>query len=51
MRLLGAAAVVTGVGPVVAQAIVRLGVDLGQVTVLGDLKAGVARALAQQRRG
>ncbi|MBZ5713589.1 PAS domain-containing protein [Nannocystis pusilla] len=53
VRLLGAAAVVTGVGPVVAQAIVRLGVDLGQVTVLGDLKAGVAHALAtaQQRRG
>lgn len=46
VRLLGAAAVVTGVGPVVAQAIVRLGVDLGQVTVLGDLKAGVAHALA-----
>lgn len=46
VRLLGAAAVVTGVGTTVAQAIVRLGVDFGQVTVLGDLKAGVAHALA-----
>ncbi|WAS92805.1 PAS domain-containing protein [Nannocystis punicea] len=46
VRLLGAAAVVTGVGSTVAQAIVRLGVDFGQVTVLGDLKAGVAHALA-----
>lgn len=51
VRLLGANAVVTGVGPVVAQAIVRLGVDFGQAVVLGDLKAGVAHALNTQRRG
>lgn len=50
VRLLGAAAVVTGVGPTVAQAIVRLGVDFGQVVVLGDLKAGVAHALASAHK-
>jgi rsbT co-antagonist protein RsbR len=50
VRLLGAAPVVTGVTPTVAQAIVSLGVDFGQVVVLGDLKAGVAHALANQGR-
>jgi rsbT co-antagonist protein RsbR len=45
VRLLGAEAVLTGVNPAVAQAIVTLGVDLRDIVALADLKAGVAYAL------
>ncbi len=46
IRLLGAEAIVTGVRPGVAQLLVDLGTDLGGLVVLGDLKAGIAHAIA-----
>ncbi len=46
IRLLGAEAIVTGVRPGVAQLLVNLGTDLAGLVVLGDLKAGIAHALA-----
>lgn len=46
IRLLGAEAVVTGVRAGVAQTLVDLGTDLGGIVVLGDLKAGIAHAIA-----
>ena len=49
IRLLGAEAIVTGVRPSVAQTLVALGTELGDLLVLGDLKAGIRHALA--RRG
>lgn len=45
IRLLGAEAVLTGVRPGVAQILVGLGADLGDLVVLGDLKAGIRHAL------
>jgi len=45
IRLLGAEAIVTGVRPGVAQTLVALGTDLGDLVVLGDLKAGIRHAL------
>jgi rsbT co-antagonist protein RsbR len=48
IRLLGAEAVVTGVRPEVAQAMLTAGAELGDVVVLGDLKAGVAHALRRR---
>ena len=46
IRLLGAEAIVTGVRPGVAQLLVNLGTDLAGIVVLGDLKAGIAHAIA-----
>ena len=46
IRLLGAEAIVTGVRAGVAQTLVDLGTDLGGIVVLGDLKAGIAHAIA-----
>jgi rsbT co-antagonist protein RsbR len=43
-RLLGAEVVLTGIRPEVAQALVSLGVDLGQVVTRRDLQSGVAFA-------
>lgn len=54
-RLLGAQAVVVGIGPAIAQTIVQGGVDLGGAVTLADLKSGLEYALAQRglfiRRG
>ncbi|HEY1013406.1 MAG TPA: GAF domain-containing protein, partial [Herpetosiphonaceae bacterium] len=44
-QLLGAQCVVVGIRPEVAQTIVGLGVDLGQVATLADLQEGVRYAL------
>ena len=43
-RLMGAAAIVTGVSPEVAQTLVGLGIDLGAVTTVADLQGGIEEA-------
>jgi rsbT co-antagonist protein RsbR len=43
--LLGARCVLAGISPVVAQTMVRIGVDLGDIVTSGDLGGGVAYAL------
>lgn len=48
--LLGATAVLTGVRPGVARMLVDLGAELGDLVVLGDLKAGIQHALQRPRR-
>lgn len=45
LRLLGSAAILTGIRPEVAQALIGLDVRLADVTTLGTLQAGIARAL------
>jgi rsbT co-antagonist protein RsbR len=49
-RLMGARIILVGVSPVMAQAIVEMGLDLGEVATLGDLESGVAHALRMQGR-
>lgn len=44
-RLLGSRTVLTGIRPDVAQTIVALGVDLGDIATLADLRAGISYAL------
>jgi anti-anti-sigma regulatory factor/HAMP domain-containing protein len=46
LRLLGARAVITGIRPEVAQALVGLGVDLSAIVTRGSLQAGIAYAQA-----
>ena len=48
-RLLGAQVILTGVGPVVAQTLVGLGVDLTGVVTLSTLQSGIAYALNGRR--
>jgi rsbT co-antagonist protein RsbR len=48
--LLGAEAVLTGVRPTVARTLIELGAELGGLVVLGDLKAGIAHAIARTTR-
>lgn len=43
-RLMGATAIITGVSPEVAQTLVGLGIDLGNVTTLAELQDGVDEA-------
>jgi anti-anti-sigma regulatory factor len=45
LRLLGTQAVLTGIRPEVAQAMVGLGADLGGITTKGTLQSGIAYAL------
>lgn len=47
VKLLGAEAILTGVGPHVARTLVTLGVDLGDLVTLGDLHSGVRHALTR----
>jgi rsbT co-antagonist protein RsbR len=43
-RLLGAAIIVTGLSPAIAQTLVTIGVDLGKMTTVGDLQGGIEEA-------
>jgi len=43
-RLLGAAVIVTGLSPEIAQTLVRIGVDLTKMTTVGDLQGGIEQA-------
>ena len=47
LRLVGAQTVITGISPHAAKTIVRLGVDLSQMTTQNQLAAGLDLALAQ----
>lgn len=49
VKLLGADAILTGVGPTVAQTLVDLDVDLRGLVTLGDLHSGVRHALDRLR--
>jgi rsbT co-antagonist protein RsbR len=43
-RLMGAAVIVTGLSPDVAQSLVALGIDLGKLNTVGDLQGGMEEA-------
>ncbi len=43
-RLMGAIVIVAGVSPEIAQTMVTLGIDLGRMTTVGDLRSGIERA-------
>ncbi len=47
-RLLGAEMVITGIGPLVAQELVALNVDLAAVVIRGTLESGIAWAMRSQ---
>lgn len=49
VQLLGAEVVITGIRPDVAQALVRLGIDLGRIVTQGSLASGIAYALRRKR--
>lgn len=49
VRLLGTQAIVTGINPIIAQTLVQLGVDLGQLTTKATLHAGLKQALRARR--
>ncbi|HZF52716.1 MAG TPA: PAS domain-containing protein [Polyangiaceae bacterium] len=47
-RLLGAQCILVGISPAIAQALVTLDIDLGELVVRGDLLAGVRYALSHR---
>jgi PAS domain S-box-containing protein len=49
VRLLGAQAVLTGIQPQVAQALVQMGVDLGGIVTRNTLQSAIAYALDRER--
>jgi rsbT co-antagonist protein RsbR len=49
VRLLGAEVILTGIQPQIAQTLVQLGVDLGNITTRGSLQAGITAALQHRR--
>lgn len=51
VRLLGAEVVLTGIRPGVAQTLVGLGVELGELVTRKDLRSGVEYALSRLRAG
>lgn len=48
VRMLGAQVIITGIRPEVAQTLVALRIDLGQIVTLSTLQSGVAEAVARQ---
>lgn len=50
-KMLGAEVILTGVSPYNAQALVKLGVDLSQVTTKGSLEAGLKLAIERTNSG
>jgi rsbT co-antagonist protein RsbR len=48
VKLLGAQIVLVGIGAEIAQTIVQLGVDLGDITTRSNLQSGIEYALAHQ---
>ena len=42
--MLGAAVIVTGLSPEIAQTLVRIGVNLGKMHTVGDLQGGIEEA-------
>ncbi len=49
-RLLGAVCILTGVNPFIARSLVSLGVDLGGIQTLGNLKEGLKHCLSRLGR-
>ena len=43
-RLLGATVIVTGLSPEIAQTLVTIGVDLSEMSTVGDLQGGLENA-------
>jgi rsbT co-antagonist protein RsbR len=43
-RLMGAAVIIAGISPQIAQTMVTLGIDLGRIATVGDLQSGIERA-------
>lgn len=51
VKLLGAQVLLTGIQPCIAQTLVQLGVDLGDIITRSTLQAGIAYALTQTSKG
>jgi anti-anti-sigma regulatory factor len=51
VRLLGARVMLTGIQPQIAQTLVQLGADMGDIITRSTLQAGVASALDQRTTG
>lgn len=49
VQLLGAEGVITGIRPSVAQTMVTLGLDLGEIVTLADLRDGIRYCIARSR--
>jgi rsbT co-antagonist protein RsbR len=47
-RLLGAEVILTGISPVVAQSLIKVGTDMRGIVTLGTLEAGIAHALKKR---
>jgi rsbT co-antagonist protein RsbR len=45
VKLLGAKVIITGIRPDIAQTLVNLGVNLGDIVTRGTLQAGIAYAM------
>jgi rsbT co-antagonist protein RsbR len=43
-RLMGAAVIIAGISPQIAQTMVTLGIDLGRIATVGGLQSGIERA-------
>jgi rsbT co-antagonist protein RsbR len=43
-RLMGATVIVTGISPEISQTLVKIGVDLGRLRTMGDLRGGLEEA-------